>query len=143
MITVALCTQKGGTGKTTIATALAVAAHLAGSHRGDAFGDRVLDGANNELAAQFLGAPVAKLIQLRKMVPRVHIQEGHRNIRRAEGLLREPQQADGVLATREKQCRPLKLRGDFAHDMDGLGFEILEVVEVVVAHGRSKMEGGK
>ncbi len=30
MITVALCTQKGGTGKTTIATALAVAAQLAG-----------------------------------------------------------------------------------------------------------------
>lgn len=30
MITVALCTQKGGTGKTTIGTALAVAAHLAG-----------------------------------------------------------------------------------------------------------------
>lgn len=30
MITVALCTQKGGTGKTTIATALAVAAHMAG-----------------------------------------------------------------------------------------------------------------
>lgn len=31
MITVAFCTQKGGTGKTTIATALAVAAHLAGN----------------------------------------------------------------------------------------------------------------
>jgi chromosome partitioning protein len=30
MITVAFCTQKGGTGKTTIATALSVAAHLAG-----------------------------------------------------------------------------------------------------------------
>src|SRR5690606_36708884 len=30
MITVAFCTQKGGTGKTTIATALADAAHLAG-----------------------------------------------------------------------------------------------------------------
>lgn len=30
MLSVAFCTQKGGTGKTTIATALAVAAHLAG-----------------------------------------------------------------------------------------------------------------
>lgn len=30
MITVAFCTQKGGTGKTTIATALATAAHLSG-----------------------------------------------------------------------------------------------------------------
>jgi chromosome partitioning protein len=30
MMVVSFCTQKGGTGKTTIATALAVAAHLAG-----------------------------------------------------------------------------------------------------------------
>ncbi|MCZ3022939.1 ParA family protein, partial [Acinetobacter baumannii] len=30
MITLSLCTQKGGTGKTTIATSLAVAAHSAG-----------------------------------------------------------------------------------------------------------------
>ena len=49
-------------------------------------------------------------------------------------LFGQAQQTDGILAAGEHQRGPLELRGDFAHDVDGLGFEVLKMVEVVTAH---------
>ena len=58
----------------------------------------------------------------------------HRDVGGAEGLLRQAQQADGILAAGEQQGGPLELGGDFAHHVDGLGFQILEMVEMVAVH---------
>ena len=55
----------------------------------------------------------------------VDVEKRHRNVRRAERFFREPQQADGILAAGKEQRRPLKFGGDFAHDVNGFGFEIL------------------
>jgi len=41
---------------------------------------------------------------------------------------REPQQADGVLAAGEQNGRALELGGDFTHDVNRLGFQVLQVI---------------
>jgi hypothetical protein len=61
----------------------------------------------------------------------VDVEQWHRDVGRAERLFREAQQADGVLAAGKQQGRPLELGGDFAHDVDRLGFEVLQMVEMV------------
>src|SRR4051794_17369194 len=67
-------------------------------------------------------------------MPGVHVEEGHRDVRRTECLLGEAQQADGIFASRKKQCGPLKLRCHLTHYVNGLGFEMLKMVEVVGTH---------
>ena len=52
----------------------------------------------------------------------------------AERLLGQPQQHDRVLAAREQQRRALALGGDLAHDVDGLGLEVLEVGQTCRPH---------
>ena len=86
------------------------------------------------LHAELRGAAVAELVQLGEVVPGVDVEQRHRDVGRAKGLLRQAQQADGVLAAGEQQRGPLEFRGDLAHHVDGLGFEILEVVEVIAVH---------
>ncbi|OQB89208.1 MAG: hypothetical protein BWX86_02514 [Verrucomicrobia bacterium ADurb.Bin122] len=66
------------------------------------------------------------------MVARVDVEQRERKFGGPEGLFGEAQEADGVLAAGEEQRRALKLAGDFAQDVDGFGFEMLEVVEMVV-----------
>jgi hypothetical protein len=80
------------------------------------------------------GAAVAELIQLGEVVAGVDIQQRQRQFGRAEGLLGEPQEADGVLPAGEEQGGPLKFTRHLAHEVDGLGFEVLQVVEVVGSH---------
>ena len=60
---------------------------------------------------------------------RVDVHHGEREARRPEGLLRQAQQHDRVLAAREEQHRTLPLGGDLAHDVDRLGLECVEVGE--------------
>jgi hypothetical protein len=57
-----------------------------------------------------------------------HIEERHGDFRRAEGFLGEAQEADGILAAGEEQGGALELAGDFAHDVNRFGLEILQVV---------------
>ena len=112
----------------------AIAADLAGRWHRRAVGDGALDGADDELAAQLRGAAVTELVQLGEVVPGVDVEQRHRDIGWTKGLLREAEQADRVLAAREEQGRPLKAGGDFAHHVDGLCFQILEVIEMVTMH---------
>ena len=45
----------------------------------------------------------------------------------AERLLGQAEQHDRVLAAGEEEHRPLELRGNLAHDVDGLRLELVEV----------------
>ena len=67
---------------------------------------------------------------------RLHIEKRHRQVRRPEGFLGQAQQADGIFAAGEQQGRTFEFGGHLAHDVDGLGLEVLEVVELVASHGR-------
>ena len=94
----------------------------------DALGKRLLDGADDELRAELFGAAVAKLDEFGKFVAGLDVQERHRNVRRTERLFRETQQADGILAAGKKQDGTFKLGRDFTHDVNRLGFQILQMV---------------
>ena len=90
--------------------------------------------ADNEFRAEFLGAPVAEFDEFGKFMAGFDVQKRHRDVGRAKRLFREAQQADGILAAGKKQGGALKFPGDFAHDVNRLGFEILQMVEMVTAH---------
>jgi hypothetical protein len=60
---------------------------------------------------------------------------------RAEGLLGQAQEHDGILAAGEQQGRVAALAGHFAQDVDGLGFEPVEVVEGILC-SRLRIEDG-
>jgi hypothetical protein len=101
---------------------------------GDSFRDRVLHFPDDQLPAQLLGAAVAKLVELRKMMTRIHIQERHRNVRRAKRFLRETQEADRVLAAGKQERGAFEFPRHFPHDVNRFGLEMLEVIQVVALH---------
>ncbi|GAA2781428.1 hypothetical protein GCM10020219_061110 [Nonomuraea dietziae] len=105
---------------------------------GDAAGvDGVLDAGHHQPGAELGGAPVTELDDLGEVVPGVDVHEREGDRRRPEGLLRDAQHHDGVLATGEEQTRALELRRHLTHDVDGLGLENVELRRGVVAlkHG--------
>ena len=61
----------------------------------------------------------------------VDVEKRHRDVRRTERLFREAQQADGILAAGKEQGGALKFGRDFTHDVNRLGFEILQMVEMI------------
>ena len=65
----------------------------------------------------------------------VNVEQRHRDVRRAERLFRQTQQANGILAAGEQQGGPLKFRRDFAHDVNRFRFQILQMVQMVAVHG--------
>ena len=71
---------------------------------------------------------VAELDHLGEVVAGVDVHDPERHIAGLEGLAREVQQHDRVLAAAEQQHRPLELRGDLADDVDGLRLEDVEMV---------------
>ncbi len=118
-----------------------VAADFAGCGMGQSFGDGLFDGADDQFRAEFLRAPVAEFNQLRKFVAGFDVKKRHRNVRRAERLLREAQQADGILAAGEEQGGALEFSGDLTHDVNRLGFQILQMVEMVRTHEKGMASG--
>ena len=111
-----------------------VAADLAGRRVRDAFFERLVHRADDELRAELFRAAVAELDEFGKFVAGFDVQKRHRNVRRTERLFREAQQADGILAAGKEQGGTFKLGGDFAHDVNRLGFEILQMVQMIAAH---------
>ena len=99
-----------------------------------AFGDGIVHRAHNQLGAQFLRPAVAEADQFGKFVAGLDVKERHRNVRGPERLFGQAQQADGVFAAGEQQHRSLKLRRHFTHHVNGLGFQILQMIQMITAH---------
>jgi hypothetical protein len=94
---------------------------------GAALVDRLLDGGHDQPLAELLDAAVAELEHLGEVVPGVDVHDREREGRRPERLLGETQEDDRVLAAGEQQHRPLELGGHLAHDVHGLGLQLLEL----------------
>src|SRR5204862_4525592 len=100
--------------------------------------DRLLHRRDDEALVELLDTAIAELDDLGEVVARVDVHQREREARRAERLLGQAQQHDRVLAAREEQHGALELRGDLAHDVDRLGFEVAEVGQLVTgAHAVS------
>ena len=95
--------------------------------------DRLLDAGHDEALAELGQAPVAVLEGLGEVVPGVDVHDRERETGRSEGLLRQAQQDDRVLAAREEEDRRAGLGGDLAHDGHGLRLERVEVAQQVSA----------
>jgi hypothetical protein len=91
--------------------------------------DRLLDGGDDQPLAQLAHAAVAELEHLGEVVTGVHVHDRERERAGAERLLGEAQQDDRVLAAAEEQDGALELRGDLAHDVDGLGLQRAQLGE--------------
>ena len=72
----------------------------------------------------------------------VDVDQRERHAGRVEGFSRDPGHHDGVLAAGEEQARVLELGGGLAEDEDRLGFDLVEVGELVVGHRESRWVGG-
>ena len=92
---------------------------------------RIFDGTDDQALAQFGGALVAEGNDFLVIVAGVDVHQREGELARAESLFGQAQHADGVLAAGEKQHRVGTLAGHFAHDVDGFGFEPVEVRECV------------
>jgi len=90
--------------------------------------------ADDELGAELLRRAVAEPTPLGEVVAGVDVEQRQRHLRRAERLLGEAQEADGILAAGKKQRGAFEFARDLAHDVDGFGFEMLEMIEVVGRH---------
>ena len=103
--------------------------------RRDAFVNQVLDLVNDQSLAELFDELVAEVERFGEVVSRVDMHERERELRGTERLLREVHHHDRVLASREHERGTLELRSHFAHDVDRLGFERLEVRQFVVGAG--------
>jgi len=94
---------------------------------GAAEADRLLHARDQERLADLPEPPVAEVDHLGEVVPRVDVHHRERQPPGTEGLEREVQEHDGVLARREEQDGALPRGDDLAEDEDGLALERGEV----------------
>ena len=80
--------------------------------------ERRLVTVNDQVEPNFLRHAVAKVVHLGELVRGVDMKRGERDLARVERLLRQAQQAGGVLAHRIHEHGPLKLSRYLAHDID-------------------------
>ena len=110
--------------------------------------DRILDRAHYQPLAQLCRAPIAKRDHFRKIVPCVDVQQWEWKRPGAESLFREAQEHQRILAAGEEEGGVAALAGDFAQDMDRLGFEPAEMMDIgrrrpdVAVDNRRLEEGG-
>ena len=92
--------------------------------------DRLLHRGDDQRLAELGDAAVAVLDHLGEVVARVDVHHRERELAGPEGLLREAQEHDRVLAAGKEQHRALELGRELAHDVDRLRLELVEVGEV-------------
>jgi hypothetical protein len=93
--------------------------------------DGLLHARDHQLHAELLDPAVPEVEHLLEVVAGVHVHDRERDARRMERLLRQPEHGDGVLAAGEQQHRPLELGHHLADDEDGLGFQGLQLGQLV------------
>src|SRR5690606_31736460 len=98
----------------------------------------VFDAAHDESFLQFAGPAVAEFDDFGEVMAGVDVHQGEREASGAEGFFGQAQQYDGIFAVREQQYGAFALGGHFAHDVDCLRFEPVEVA----AYGGSGFEHG-
>ena len=81
--------------------------------------------------AEALDRPVAELDDLVEVLPGVDVHDRERHGSRPERLGRQVQHDHRVLAAGEQQTRTLERGGHLAEDVDGFGFERVEVGQLV------------
>ena len=84
--------------------------------------------------------PVAGGHDLVEIVPGVDVHHRERQSGRREGLDRQVQHDDRVLAAGEQQYRPFELGGHLADDVDRLGLERAQVAQLVLPRHRTLKE---
>lgn len=100
--------------------------------------DGFLDVSDDELGAEEFHELIAVMHGLVEIVASIDVDEGERWAGGPEGFFGEPCHDDRVFSTGEKKGRVLELGGGFPEDEDRLGFELVELGEVVVGHGNFK-----
>ena len=97
--------------------------------------DRFLHEADDEVGADEFDEFVAVGHGLIEVVSGIDVDEWEGHACGPEGFACKPCHDDRVLAAGKEQGGVLKLGGSFAKDEDRLGFELVEVAEVVAGHG--------
>ena len=96
--------------------------------------DRFLHEADDQVGADEVDEFVAVGHGLIEVVSGIDVDEWEGHACGPEGFACEPCHDDRVLSAREEERWVLKLGGSFAKDEDRLGFELVEVAEVVAGH---------
>jgi hypothetical protein len=90
---------------------------------------------DDELFAQLGRQTVAVFNDFREIMARVHMYQRKWKPARTKGFLRQFHQSNGVFATREQERRAFELPSHFSQDMDGLCFEMIEIIEGHIVEG--------
>ena len=96
--------------------------------------DGCLHGSDHQTRAEFFRKSVAIFNGLGEVVAGVHMEQRKWNFCRPESLTGQMSHHDRILTAGKKQRGVLKLRGGFTKDVDGLRFDLVQMVERISWH---------